>query len=41
MKLEIFEYIEIWYNRKIRNFAFKCTNIVEFWNQENNFKNVA
>ena len=41
MKLEIFEYIEIWYNRKRRHSALKFRTIREFWNQKNNFKNVA
>ena len=41
MKLDIFEYIEIWYNRKRRHSALKYRTIEEFWNQKNNFKNVA
>jgi transposase InsO family protein len=41
IKLDIFEYIEIWYNRKRRYSALKYRNIEEFWNQKNNFKNVA
>jgi transposase InsO family protein len=41
MKLEIFEYIEIWYNRKRRHSALKYRTIEEFWNQKNKFKNVA
>ena len=40
MKLEIFEYIEICYNRKRRNSALNYLNIEEFNNQIN-YKNVA
>ncbi|WP_348825757.1 IS3 family transposase [Flavobacterium aestuarii] len=40
MKLEIFEYIEIWYNRKRRHSALNYKNIEEFNNQIN-YKNVA
>ncbi|TRX03281.1 hypothetical protein FNW12_15440 [Flavobacterium gawalongense] len=35
MKLEIFEYIEIWYNRKRRHSALNYKNIEEFNNQIN------
>lgn len=41
MKIEIFEYIEIWYNRKRRHSYLKCRITEEFWNQKNNFKNGA
>lgn len=41
MKLEIFEYIEIWYNRKRRHSALNYKTINEFNNQTNNYKNVA
>jgi putative transposase len=40
MKLEIFEYIEIWYNRKRRHYTLNCATIEEFNNQIN-YKNVA
>jgi putative transposase len=40
MKLEIFEYIEIWYNKKRRHSALNYANIDEFNNQFN-YKNVA
>jgi transposase InsO family protein len=40
MKLEIFEYIEIWYNRKRRHSALNYKNIEEF-NVQINYKNVA
>jgi putative transposase len=39
MKLEIFEYIKIWYNRK-RHSALNYATIEEFNNQIN-YKNVA
>jgi transposase InsO family protein len=41
MKLQIFEYIEIWYNQKRRHSALNYMTIKEFNNQSNNFKNVA
>ena len=41
MELLIFEYIEIWYNRKRRHSALDYKTIEEFWDQKNNFKNVA
>jgi transposase InsO family protein len=41
MKLEIFEYIEIWYNRKRRHSALNYKTINEFNNHTNNYKNVA
>lgn len=40
MKLEIFEYIEVWYNRKRRHSALNYANIEEFNNQIK-YKNVA
>ena len=40
MKLEIFEYIEIWYNKKRRHSALNYQNIDEF-NNNFNYKNVA
>ena len=40
MKLEIFEYIEIWYNRKRRHAALNSATIEEFNNQIN-YKNTA
>lgn len=41
MKLQIFEYIEIWYNQKRRHSALKYMTIKEFNNQLNKYKNVA
>ena len=41
MKLEIFEYIEIWYNRKRRHRALNYKTIEEFNNQNCIYKNVA
>lgn len=41
MKLDLFEYIEVWYNRKRRHSALEYKTIEEFWKQKNNFKNVA
>lgn len=41
MKLEIFEYIEIWYNKKRRHSALNYMNIEEFNNQIKKYKNVA
>ena len=41
MKLEIFEYIEIWYNKKRRHSALNYMNIEEFNNQLKKYKNVA
>lgn len=41
MELAIFEYIEIWYNKKKRHSTLGYNTIEEFWNQKNNFKNVA
>lgn len=41
MELEIFEYIEIWYNKKRRHRALNYKTIEEFNNQNNIYKNVA
>jgi putative transposase len=41
MERDIFEFIEIWYNRKRRHSALDYKTIEEFWKQKNNFKNVA
>jgi hypothetical protein len=41
MKLEIFEYIEIWYNRKRRHSALNYQTIQEFNKQINMYKNSA
>lgn len=41
MKLQVFEYIEIWYNQKRRHSALKYKTIKEFNNQSYNYKNVA
>ncbi|WP_235831930.1 IS3 family transposase [Paenimyroides viscosum] len=41
MKLQVFEYIEIWYNQKRRHSALKYRTIKEFNNQSYNYKNVA
>jgi transposase InsO family protein len=41
MELDIFEFIEIWYNRKRRHSTLDYKTIEEFWKQKNNFKNVA
>jgi transposase InsO family protein len=41
MERDIFEFIEIWYNRKRRYSALDYKTIEEFWKQKNNFKNVA
>ncbi len=41
MELEIFEYIEIWYNKKRRHGALNYKTIEEFNNQNNICKNVA
>ena len=38
MELDIFEFIEIWYNRKRRHSALGCKTIEEFWKQKNNLK---
>jgi len=41
MKLDIFEYIEIWYNRKRRHSALNYKTILEFNNLNILYKNVA
>lgn len=41
MRLEIFEYIEIWYNKIRRHSALNYKTIDEFNNQNNYLKNVA
>ena len=41
MELDIFQFIEIWYNRKRRHSALDYKTIEEFCKQKNNFKNVA
>jgi len=41
MELEIFEYIEIWYNKKRRHSTLNYKTIEEFNNQNNICKNVA
>src|SRR5690606_3913372 len=41
MELEIFEYIQIWYNKKRRHGTLNYKTIEEFNNQSNIYKNVA
>lgn len=45
MRLKLFQYIEIWYNRKRRHSFLNNMNIQEFWEQynlkNNNYSNVA
>lgn len=41
MELEVFEYIEIWYNKKRRHSALNYLTIQEFNNKTNIYKNVA
>lgn len=41
MKVDLFEYIEIWYNRERRHSAIGNLTIQEFWNKMSNFKNAA
>lgn len=41
MKLELFEYIEIWYNKKRRHSALENKTIEEFWKMKNNITNAA
>lgn len=41
MKMDLFEYIEIWYNRQRRHSAIGNLTIEEFWNQKSNLKNAA
>ena len=40
-KLELFDYIEVWYNRKRRHRALNYKTIEEYNNQNNIYKNVA
>lgn len=41
MELEIFEYIEIWYNKKRRHSTLNYQTIEEFNNQNKIYQNVA
>ena len=41
MKMDLFQYIEIWYNRERRHSAIGNLTIEEFWNKKSNLKNVA
>jgi putative transposase len=41
MKLEIFEYIEIWYNGKRRHYSALNYATIEEFNNQINYKNVA
>lgn len=41
MKIDVFEYIEIWYNKKRRHRALNYKTIEEFNNQNQFYKNVA
>ncbi|UZU00246.1 IS3 family transposase [Chryseobacterium fluminis] len=41
MKLEIFEYIEVWYNKKRRHSTLNYQTIEEFNNQNKTYQNVA
>ncbi|WP_228418738.1 IS3 family transposase [Chryseobacterium balustinum] len=41
MELEIFEYIEVWYNKKRRHSTLNYQTIEEFNNQNKIYKNVA
>lgn len=41
MKMDLFEYIEIWYNRERRHSAIGNKTIEEFWRQKINRENVA
>ncbi|MEG2334965.1 IS3 family transposase, partial [Chryseobacterium sp.] len=41
MKLEIFEYIEVWYNKKRRHSSLNYKTIEEFNNQNKIYQNVA
>ncbi len=38
MERDIFEFIEIWHNRKRRHSALDYKTIKKLWNQKNNFK---
>lgn len=41
MKMDLFEYIEIWYNRERRHSALGNLTIEEFWKQKSNLKKAA
>ncbi|HLR49664.1 MAG TPA: integrase core domain-containing protein, partial [Candidatus Sphingobacterium stercoripullorum] len=41
MKMDLFEYIEIWYNRQRRHSAIGNLTIQEFWNKQSNLKSAA
>ena len=41
MEMDLFEYIEIWYNKERRHSAIGNLTIQEFWKQKMNLKNVA
>ena len=41
MERDIFEFVEICYNRKRRHSALDYKTIEELWKQKNNLKNVA
>lgn len=41
MKMDLFEYVEIWYNKNRRHSALENRTIEEFWNQKINLKNAA
>ena len=41
MEIDVFEYIEIWYNKKRRHRALNYKTIEEFNNQNQFYKNVA
>lgn len=41
MKMDLFEYIEIWYNRERRHSAIGNLTIQEFWNKQSNLKSAA
>jgi transposase InsO family protein len=41
MRMDLFEYIEIWYNRERRHSAIGNLTIEEFWNKKLNLKNAA
>ncbi len=41
MEMDLFEYIEIWYNKERRQSAIGNLTIPEFWKQKMNLKNVA
>ncbi|WP_410492669.1 IS3 family transposase [Chryseobacterium sp. BGARF1] len=41
MELEIFEYIEVWYNKKRRHSSLNYQTIEEFNNKNKIYKNAA